>query len=278
MTGPLFAFYLSTLGILGLLIGSFLNVVAYRVPIGMSIVKPRSSCPGCKHEIAAYDNLPLISWLLLRGKCRHCATPIPDRYPLVEALTALTWMALGIWAWQPDAVDPTGAPALMIDPLLPTVLIVASIGIALWLIDLDHLRLPDVLTLPLYPIIAVGLVVAGLVTGEWNVLTAVLSMLGWALFFGSLWFFTGGRGMGFGDVKLAPALALLLGWVGAGASIIGLFAGFLIGGVVGIILLARAKAGRRTRVPYGPYLLLGAFVGLLVGQPLWNAYTTAMGF
>lgn len=276
MTGAIFALYLAALAGMGLIIGSFLNVVAYRVPIKMSVVHPRSACPTCKNPIASYDNIPVISWLLLRGKCRHCKTPIPDRYPLVEAMTGIAWVITGLWAWQPGFLDSTGT-APLINPLLPLVLILVSVGIALWLIDLDHMILPDVLVLPLYPIAVLGLAAAGLATGDWPIARALLSMLVWFAVFAVLYFGSLGRAMGFGDVKLAPVLGLVLGWIGWGPSVIGIFAGFVVGGLYGLTLIARKKAGRRSRVPFGPFLLLGAYVGMLAGDSVWNWYLNMMG-
>jgi leader peptidase (prepilin peptidase)/N-methyltransferase len=273
VTGPLFVFYLAALGVLGLLIGSFVNVVAYRVPIGMSVARPRSACPNCRTQIAARDNIPVISWILLRGRCRTCRIPIPDRYPLVEAMVAAGFVTVALWAWQPGTLSSAGQ-APLINPLLPLLLILVSAGAALWLIDLDHLRLPDVIVGPLYPVALLGLLVAGWVNGDWPVgMGQALASAGvWLVVFGGIWLGSLGRAMGFGDVKLAPVLGLVLGWVGWGPSLVGLFAGFAVGAVVGVAMIIRYRAGRGTRVPYGPFMLAGALIGLLVGEPLWDRY------
>lgn len=271
MTGLAYATYLTTLTGLGLLIGSFLNVVAARVPHGQSVIHPRSACPVCHTTISSRDNIPVLSWLILRGRCRHCQVTIPDRYPLVEIATALTWLGIAVWSWQPGS-----AQGVDINPLTPTVLAVASIGIALWVIDLDHLRLPDALVLPLYPIILTGLTAQAWIIGQWQPWTPLASAVVWLAVFGGLWIGTQGRGMGFGDVKLAPALGLLLGAVGWGASLTGLLTGFLIGAAVGAVLVLRGRAERRAPIPYGPFMLAGAATGLLWGDTVWAGYLTLL--
>jgi leader peptidase (prepilin peptidase)/N-methyltransferase len=276
-SGILYIFYLTGLAGFGLIFGSFLNVVAYRVPIGMNLSHPPSTCPSCKKAIAAYDNVPLLSWMFLRGKCRHCRNPIPDRYPLVEFLTSATWVTLGLWAWQPGQITEVGTQASLIDPLLPLLLAMASMGIALWLIDLDHLRLPDALVLPQYLLAVIGLLFAGYMTGGWPITRALMSAGVWLLVFGGIWLGTLGKGMGFGDVKLAPVLGLVLGWIGWGPSVVGIFLGFVLGGLFGIILIVQSKAKRKTRIPYGPFLLAGAFLGLLIGEIVWDWYLNLMG-
>lgn len=271
---PLYLVYLTALAGLGAIVGSFVNVVAYRVPAGMSVVRPRSACPACSTQIRARDNIPVAGWVLLRGRCRDCAAPIPTRYPLVEATVAAMWAAAGVWAWPPNTL---GGPDVSIDPLLPLLLALVSFSAALWLIDVDHLRLPDRLVAPLYPVTLVGLTFAGAVSGQWPVSAAVGSGAVWAAVFATIWFGTAGRGMGFGDVKLAPVYGLTLGWVGWSQSLVGLMAGFVVGGAVGGVLLIRAGAGRRTRIPYGPYLMTGAAVGLLLGGPVGEWYTSLVG-
>lgn len=252
---------------LGLAVGSFLNVVIYRVPLDLSIVRPGSACPGCGAAIAPRDNIPVVSWLLLRGRCRACHEPISGRYPLVEIANALVWLALGWWAISPD-----GSPAL-----LPLLLVLGSAGVALFMIDLDHHRLPDAIVLPLYPVTVVGLALAGILTGEWPLLDTAIGLAIWVVVIGGLWFVSGGRGMGFGDVKLAPVLGATLGWVGVAAAGVGLFSAFLLGALVGVVLLLTRRAGRRSAIPFGPFLLVGAFLGLVAGQAISDAYLGAMG-
>lgn len=244
--------------VVGLAVGSFLNVVVWRVPRGQSIVRPRSACPACGHAIRSRDNVPLVSWLLLRGRCRDCREPISARYPLVEAGTAalfgLTAWRFG-YAWE----------------LLPF-LWLAGAAVALALIDLDHRRLPDVIVLPTFCAGLVGLGVIALAAGD---LTALLragvgAVACFALYFVLL--VVQPKGMGYGDVKLAGALGLYLGWLGWGALAVGTFAAFFLGGLFALGLLLAGRAGRKTKVPFGPWMLLGAAVGIAVGEPLWSAY------
>ncbi len=261
--------YYVLLGGLGLIVGSFLNVVIYRVPLGLSVVRPPSACPNCHSHIAARDNIPVLSWLLLRGRCRSCGAPVSARYPLVEASTALVWLGVGWWA----IANGEGG----IDPLLPWLLVLGSAGVALTLIDLEHHRLPDAIVLPLYPACVAGLAFAGVLDSRWPLLPALGGGATWLLLIGGIWLATGGRGMGFGDVKLAPLLGATLGWVTFGSAIVGLFAAFVLGSVVGVVLLVTGRAGRRSHVPFGPFLLVGAAVGLVAGSTVAGAYADWLG-
>jgi leader peptidase (prepilin peptidase) / N-methyltransferase len=255
------------LGGLGLIVGSFLNVVIYRVPRDLSIVRPGSACPGCGTPISPRDNIPVLSWLILRGRCRTCGEPISGRYPLVEGLNAALWLGLGWWAWRPEGVD----------PLLPWLLILGSAGLALFMIDLDHHRLPDAIVLPLYPLGVIGLAFAGLVSGQWPLGEAAIAVGAWLVVIGGIWLLTGGRAMGFGDVKLAPVLAATLGWVGVSSALVGLLAAFVLGGGVGLALMLSGRARRGTHMAFGPFLLIGALVGLIWGEPLGAAYLDLLG-
>lgn len=261
------AVYFLILGCLGLIVGSFLNVVIHRWPLGQSIVRPPSACPSCATPIAARDNIPVVSWLLLRGRCRACDAPISKRYPLVESLTAAVWTAIGWWALAAD-------DGSWIDPLLPLLLVLGSAGVALAMIDLDHHRLPDVIVLPLYPLTVAGLVLAGLVSGSWPLLPALAGAAAWLLVIGGSWLATGGRGMGFGDVKLAPVLGATLGWVSFGSAVVGLFSAFVLGALVGLGLMLTGRAGRSSHLPFGPFLLVGASVGLAVGGTIATGYAS----
>lgn len=258
---PLLA--LSFFAVLGLVIGSFLNVVIYRVPAGLSVVSPRSACPRCQTAIRARDNIPVLSWLLLRGRCRDCAAPISARYPAVELATGALFALVAGWAL-------TQAPAL-----LPLWLYLAAAGVALFMIDVDTMRLPDQIVKPSYVVVAAGLVTAGVLAGEWPVTRVGVCALIWLLTFAIPWLVTTGRGMGFGDVKLAPLLGAALGAVGYGEALVGLMSGFLIGAVVAPLLML-VKGGKR-KIPYGPYMLTGALVGLLFGGDAWTWYLTFTG-
>jgi len=253
-------------GVLGLLIGSFLNVVVWRVPRGESVAHPPSSCPRCGQRIRPWDNVPVLSWLVLRGRCRDCRHSISVRYPLVEAGTGLAFAMVGWWCGWSWA--------------LPAFWFLAAVSIALALIDLDVQRLPDAIVLPSWCAAAVLLVVASWNPGGdalWGALSrAALGALavGGSYF---LIFLVYPRGMGFGDVKLAVLLGLYLGWIGWSAVVVGWFAGFLIGGVIGVALLVTRRAGRRTALPFGPWMLLGAWLGLVAGPELVAAYLRLVG-
>ena len=249
--------------LLGLVIGSFLNVVVHRVPAGGSVVRPPSACPSCGTQIRPYDNVPVVSWLVLRGRCRDCSAPISPRYPLVEAGTAVLF---GVMALRFGA-----------DPVLPAYLYLAAVGVALALIDIDVKRLPDVLTLPSYPVAAGLLGLAALLGSDsGSIVRALLGgVVAFAFYFGLAFAYP--AGMGFGDVKLSGVLGLYLGWLGWGVLVAGLFLGFLLGGVFGVALMAAQRGGRKTKVPFGPFMLLGTLLAVLVGQPLVDAYTGATG-
>ena len=253
------------LGGAGLIAGSFLSVVIYRVPRDLSVAG--SACPGCGTAIAARDRIPVLSWLILRGRCRTCDQPISARYPMVELLTGVLWIALGWWSWQP-----AGTPAL-----LPWLLVLGSAGVALFVIDVDHHRLPDAIVLPLYPLGAVGLAVAGLVTGEWALTSVLVGVGAWLVPIGGIWLLTGGRAMGFGDVKLAPVLAATLAWVGVSSAVVGLLAAFVSGGLAGLVLMLSGRARRGSHLAFGPFLLLGSLVGLLWGEAIGAAYLDRLG-
>jgi len=250
------------IGLLGVIIGSFLNVVIHRVPEGQSLVRPGSACPACGAAVRPRDNIPIVSWLLLRGRCRDCSAPISSRYPIVEAVTGVLWALLAWWALvTPDAL-----------PLLPLVLVLTAAGVALTVIDLDHHRLPNAIVLTLYPVTVGGLLLAGALGGRWPLVAAGIGAALWLVVIGIPWLVSGGRGMGFGDVKLAPVLGVTLGWWALSASVVGLFLAFGLGAVVGIILMIAGRAGRKTALPFGPFLLAGALVGLLVGPAIGSAY------
>ena len=243
---------------LGLLVGSFLNVVVWRVPRGESVVRPPSACPGCGQPVRPRDNVPVVSWLLLRGRCRDCSTPVSRRYPLVELATAALFAVLAL--------------RLGPDPALPAFLVLGAAGLALALIDVDVRRLPDAITLPLYPVLVVLLgLAAGLGADSGRPGRALLGgVLMFAVYFALCLAHPGG--MGFGDVKLSGLLGLATAWLGWGALAVGLFAGFLLGGVWGVALVLTGRGGRKSAVPFGPFMLAGALLAVLAGEELAQAY------
>jgi leader peptidase (prepilin peptidase)/N-methyltransferase len=269
------AFILVTSGIFGLLIGSFLNVVAYRVPAGLSIVSPGSACPGCHNEIAARDNIPLVSWVLLRARCRHCGMHIPARYPIVEGATGIAFViaALPFASTFQTAAD---ARSTIADGLeLVAFLYLAAISVVLAVIDLDTKRLPDSIVLPGYAVGAALLGGAGILRGDTGALvTAAIGGAAAALFFFVLHAI---GGMGFGDVKLAGVVGLFLGFLGVPQLTVGIAAGFAIGALVGIGLMVLRGRSRKAAIPFGPWILAGAWVGVIAGQPLADGYLRLVG-
>ena len=256
--GALWWLVAAFVGLVGLVVGSFLNVVAWRVPNGQSIVRPPSACPQCGHEIRRRDNVPVVSWLILRGKCRDCAAPISRTYPVTEAVTGLLFV-LVFWKF-----------GLGVEFIAYAYL--AALAVVLTRIDLAVHRLPDVLVLPAYPILVVLFAIECAITGEWWPLAtaAIGGAILFAIYFVAALIYPGG--MGFGDVKLAGVLGLALGWLGWGPLVIGAFSAFLLGGVVGIILLATKRAGRRSGIPFGPFMFGGAALGIAFGGQLWDLY------
>ncbi len=238
-------------GVLGAIVGSFLNVVTYRLPRHESLITPASHCPGCGAPVKPYDNIPILSWLLLRGHCRSCSQPISPRYPLVEALTA----ALCVGAVL--AHDTAAAIALSIALIL---IVVPSA-----LIDLEHRIIPNRITL-LGAVAALALGLALDPAGEPERLIAGAAAGGFLLL--AALAYPGGMGMG--DVKLAGVMGLFLGASVAPALLIALVTGVLLGALV--IARKGAQAGRKTAVPFGPFLALGALVAVFVGHPLVDVY------
>jgi leader peptidase (prepilin peptidase)/N-methyltransferase len=248
--------------LLGLIVGSFLNVVIWRVPRGESVVRPPSHCPGCDSQITPRDNVPIVSWLALRGRCRQCRAPISIRYPAVEALTAATF---GVVAWRVGARWE-----------LPAFLYLAAVLIALAFIDYDTHRLPNALTLPSYLVGITLLVPAAILDGEpQRLLQAAIGMAAlYGLYFVLAIVKQGG--MGFGDVKLAGVIGLYLGFLGWGPLLVGGFLGFLFGGIGGALAIAARRAGLKSKIPFGPYMVLGTMVAICAGVELAHLYTGAV--
>lgn len=272
-----------TVGVLGLLIGSFLNVVIHRLPkmmerdwhiqcadyLGQStatggaepltLATPRSRCPACGHQISAFENIPIISWLLLRGRCSACQTSISPRYPIIEALTGALFALAAVrfgYGWE----------------LLGAVILAGAL-VALTFIDIDTQLLPDSITLPL--------VWAGLVFNLFATYTDLQSaVIGAIVGYLSLWtvywsfkLATGKEGMGYGDFKLLAALGAWLGWQLLPLIIL---LSSLVGAVVGILLIVLAKRGRNVPIPFGPYLGAAGLIALFWGKDLTQAYLRLM--
>ncbi|MDN4597342.1 prepilin peptidase [Leifsonia virtsii] len=275
MTLPLFLVLVTAgMGAFGAIIGSFLNVVAYRVPIGKSVVHPPSACPNCGHQVRARDNVPVLSWMLLRGRCRDCRSPISWRYPVVEAATGIFFALVGWWSWSANQAAGSLAGAVVV---LVAYLCFAGLSVALTLIDLDVHRLPDALVLPGLVVGTLLLGVGSLLAGDPGAILRALVGAGLLFAFYLVTALVKPGGMGFGDVKLAALIGLYLAYQGWSSLVVGAFAAFVVGGVVAIALLALRRLGRRDGIPFGPWMLLGAWLGLFFGEPIGNAYLALIG-
>jgi leader peptidase (prepilin peptidase) / N-methyltransferase len=235
----------------GLIVGSFLNVVAYRLPRGESLTHPRSRCPSCQTQLRVLDNIPVVSWLALRGRCAHCGGPVSSRYPLVELSTAALYVA--VVATQDDAVR-IALGLLLVTALVP-----------ITLIDFDHRIIPNKITGP--AAIAALVAIVALDT-DFLVEALIGAVAGGGFFLIAAVLYP--RGMGMGDVKLAGMLGLYLGRAVAPAIMIALVGGVLAGAAV--IARKGAAEGRKTAVPFGPFLALGGMIAFFVGDEIVDAY------
>lgn len=239
----------------GACVGSFLNVCIYRIPAGLSIVSPPSACPRCQQSIRVYDNIPVLSYLLLRGRCRACAAPIAMRYPLVETLTALAALAVFLKYGLTAAT--------------PVYFAFIAVLIVITFIDIDHQIIPDILSLPGIPVFFV----AGLWAArtDWRDALIGIGIGGGILFLIALIYrqLTGKDGMGMGDVKLLAMIGALIGWQGV---VFTIFCSSVTGTLVGLLLMALSGGGLKTRLPFGPFLALGAVAYIFYGPELIDAY------
>jgi leader peptidase (prepilin peptidase) / N-methyltransferase len=244
--------------LLGLAVGSFLNVVIYRVPRKESVVRPRSACPKCGTPIKERDNIPVVSWMLLRGRCRQCRATISARYPIVESFTAVLFVLAAIrfgrnWA-------------------LPAYLVLLAALLALACTDLELYLLPKRIIYPALAMVSALLLLAAVATGDWHrLLIAVASgAVAFGLFFTIN--FINPRWMAFGDVRLALLIGVGLGWLGGGTALLGFFLGFLLGAVIGIGLILTKRITRKAPVPFGVFLAAGAAVAIYVAEPILRWY------
>lgn len=244
--------------ILGLIIGSFLNVVIYRVPRGESIVSPGSHCPVCGHYLKPWELIPVLSFLILKRRCSNCRTSISWRYAGVEILTSFLFFLTA------------GQAHGYVDSRVIVNFVFISFLIALTFIDLDTLRLPDVLV---FPLLGVGLLGAFLLPGRPTGWESILSAAGaGGVFFLIAWFYP--DGMGLGDGKLVAALGAYLGFP---AIFLAIFFASLTGSCVGGILFLLKKRGFRQQIPFGPFLAFGALLSLFWGQNILETYWTFLG-
>ena len=248
------AFEATLVGLLGLIIGSFLNVCIYRLPRGLSPVKPRSGCTKCGHMLAWYENVPILSYLVLRGRCRKCGEPISPMYPIIEAITGAMFLA-GYLLYGPG-------------PLLAVRLLFGCAMIVLFVIDLQHRILPNVITLPG---IVVGFLCSVLVGPGWQA-----SLIGIAVGGGTLWAIAEiyyrirhEEGMGMGDVKMLGMVGAFLGWKLVLLTLV--FASFS-GTLVGVAVLLLKRGSMKYALPFGTFLAVGALFAAVVGDPILNWY------
>ena len=284
-------FYLTTVGLVSLCVGSFLNVVIYRLPLMMqrewqsecrlllgdelntniakpkntsepfNLVKPNSTCPKCKTAIKPWQNIPIISWLILKGKCASCSNPISIRYPAVEAITALLSLVV---AYTFGATE----QALLY-------IVITWALVALTFIDIDHMLLPDQLTLPLVWLALIAAVAEITITPSDAIMGAAFGYLSlWSVF----WLFkllTGKEGMGYGDFKLLALFGALLGWQSLLTIIL---LSSVVGAIIGIALLSIQGKDKATPIPFGPYLAIAGWITLLWGNQLQSAYFNLIGY
>ncbi|MCD9188088.1 MAG: prepilin peptidase [Pyrinomonadaceae bacterium] len=267
--------------VLGCLIGSFLNVVIHRIPNEESVVFPNSACPKCKNPIKPYDNIPILSWLILGGKCRNCKEKISARYPAVELLNGILWL---IVYWQ-----------IGFNPFLPVCLIFVTTVVALIFIDAENMILPDVITYPLlFFALAVRIAFPLFLTAEYFsdirfypltllkgypiwLISLIGAAFGGLIGGGFLWImgkawklYRGIDAMGFGDVKMMFAVGALLGWR---LTLLSIFLGALSGSVIGIFVLSRQKElDMQAKLPFGIFLGIGSILSLLVGEKMIGWY------
>ena len=284
-------FYLTTVGLVSLCVGSFLNVVIYRLPLMMqrewqsecrllledelntnqakpkntsehfNLVKPNSTCPKCKTAIKPWQNIPIVSWLILKGKCASCSNPISIRYPAIEAITALLSLVV---AYTFGATE----QALLY-------IVITWALVALTFIDIDHMLLPDQLTLPLVWLALIAAVAGITITPSDAIMGAAFGYLSlWSVF----WLFkllTGKEGMGYGDFKLLALFGALLGWQSLLTIIL---LSSVVGAIIGIALLSIQGKDKATPIPFGPYLAIAGWITLLWGNQLQSAYFNLIGY
>ncbi|WP_062073077.1 prepilin peptidase [Demequina sediminicola] len=248
---------------LGLALGSFANVVISRIPAGESVVSPPSACPRCSHPIRARHNIPVVGWLVLKGKCFDCGLPISARYPSIEALMGVLF-AVVAWgfglSWE-----------------MGLCLVLVFFTVVLSAIDFDTQRLPDRVVGPFAVNVAVYLLLATVVTGDWAALlgsVAGAAILG--LFYFVVWFVYP-KGMGFGDVKMSPVIGACLGWFGWAELTVGGFSAFVWGAVVGLTVMAITRRSRKVAIPFGPWMFAGAWTGIVVGPQIAEWYLDSVG-
>jgi leader peptidase (prepilin peptidase)/N-methyltransferase len=247
-------------GVFGLVIGSFIGVVVDRLPRQESIVSPPSHCVACSAPVRAYDNIPVVSYVVLRGRCRACGARIPPRDALLELgigilFVLLAWRLTSAWA-------------------LPAYCVLAAAVVGISAIDVEHMRIPSTLVYSTAVLGAPLLVLASAGTHRWSALLGAL--IGGAVAFAAFFtlFFAVPKGIGFGDVRLAGLCGGFLGWMGYREVIVGFLISFIVAGVPAAVLLAMHKVNRRTQIPFGPFLAAGTVITVLFGAPVIHAWAS----
>lgn len=255
--------------VVGLILGSFGNVAVYRWPRRMTVTAPPgSACGACGAPIRPADNIPIVSWLLLRGKCRDCGAPIHWRYPVVEATTAALFAGIAAvhgWTW-----------------ILPALLVVAWSAVVATAIDLEFRIIPNRMTYPLAPLVLVLVIGAAALDNAWDsalwaVGAGIAIPLAMFLLSEGFRLLRGKAGIGMGDIKWAPALAMTLGYLGPLHLVVWFYATIFSAGFVAIALILARRAKLATRIPYGPYLALGWILAVLAGGPLTDGLRSYLG-
>lgn len=253
--------------VMGLVWGSFLNVVVYRSSHGKSFVTGRSICPNCKKVIPWKYNVPILSFIFLQGKCAFCKKKISWQYPLIETMTGLLflwWFMIGKSFFQL-----TGNSYAVIQPIFW--LVVGMIFLVIFMTDMLYGLIPDSVNLFFLTVVLfyrVFLVSVGIMDPKDFVVSIITSVIIGGFFLFLVWI-TKGKGMGWGDVKLSPILALLLGWPKA---LVALFCAFVVGAIVGLVLIAFKKKKMKQTIPFGPFLITGAMIALVWGNQIWSWY------
>ena len=241
-------FYYALIFLFGLIMGSFLNAVIYRLDSGESIVKSRSHCPKCGHVLAWYELVPIFSFVIQGGKCRECKGSISWQYPMVELATAILFVLVLYYNL----------------PLLYT-LTISSLLMVIFVYDLKHYIIPDKI---IYP----AILVSGIFVWQhatYNIQYTIYAAIGASVFFAAMFFASRGKWMGFGDVKLAFFMGLFLGWPNI---LVGLFAAFMLGGIIGMGLIVCGKKTMKSQVPFGPFLVTGTFIAMFLGNKIMEWY------
>lgn len=248
-------------GAIGLCVGSFLNVVIDRVPHRESVARPH--CPSCGAPVAERDSIPVVSWVLLRARCRACGAKVSVRYPLVELAAG------GLFVGAAVRLGPSWA--------LPAFCVFFASLLAISVIDLGHFIIPNRVVYPTLLTLVPLLVVAAVLQGSWTHLEH--AVIGGAAGFAALFVvhLVSPGGMGFGDVRLAGVIGVMLGWLGLGYVALGMFLSFLLASVIGITLIVTRVKSRKDSVPFGPFMAIGAVIAVLWGQAIIDAWSRGRG-